>query len=378
MASRVEIVGAMHIMNHLIEHQAQLDALQPVFDQLRDRQGILAVDTEFLREKTYSAKLCLVQLGIGDDQYCIDVLAIPDLSALVRLFTDESIPKLLHAARQDMEVIWQTMQVLPKPLFDTQLAAAFCGLDLQIGHTALVLDRLSVELSKSQARTDWTRRPLSPEQIKYAAEDVAHLEALHDLLLPELQASNKVAWFEEEITGLYDISLYDIDPEQAYLRLSGGSLSLPQQYTLKALAAWRESLAIARDIPRSWVLRDDRLYDLAIQRPDSEQTIIDMGVFGRKSAPRLAPQALEIIANVDVGDLPLWRRADPLDKQQKNTVSSMMKKLKELAAEHEIAQGLLATRKDIESLYRYHDSQKLMRGWRTELVGEPLLALAKS
>lgn len=364
-------------MIHLIQTQAQLDQLKPLFSQLIDQNTVMAVDTEFLREKTYNARLCLLQLGIGDDQYCIDVLAIDDLSSLVELFTAPSVLKLLHAARQDMEVLWQTMGVLPKPVFDTQLAAAFCGMDLQIGHTALVEELLGITLSKSQARTDWSRRPLSQEQIDYAAEDVTYLSELHQIFVNKLQQADKLDWFEQEIVELYDIDKYEIEPAKAYQRLSGGSLNLLQQYTLKALAEWRETMAQKRDIPRSWVLRDDRLYELATRRPTSESVIKEMSVFGRKSAHRLAPQAAKLIAKVEAQSEPLWKRSDPLDKEQKARIGQMMAKLKDLAAEHNVAQGLLATRRDLEKLYRDQSSKKLLNGWRKTLVGEPLLEMAK-
>ncbi len=364
-------------MNYLIDEQSALDALQPLFTELRAEGGMLAVDTEFLREKTYHAKLCLVQLGIGEDQYCIDVLAIADLSLLEELFIDTAVVKLFHAARQDMEVIWQSLKVLPKPVFDTQLAAAFCGMDLQLGHTALVAEKLGVELSKSQARTDWTRRPLTSKQLEYAAEDVAHLVRLHALLKEALDEAGKFAWFEEEIEDLYEVEKYDADPAKAYQRLSGGNLNLQQQYVLQALAEWRESMAKDRDIPRSWVVRDDKLYELATKLPTSADEIIELGIFGRRSAPRFAPQAARIIGDTQVENTALWRKVDPLDKQQKGVVSVMMNELKEQAQQQEIAQGLLATRRDVESLFRHGRSDKLLSGWRENVIGNKLLNIAQ-
>lgn len=360
-------------MNYLIDQQSQLEAIEPLLNQLKQQGALLAVDTEFFREKTYNAKLCLIQLGIGNDQYCIDVLALDDLSCIAEIFADESVTKLLHAARQDMEVIWQTLGVLPKPVFDTQVAAAFCGADLQTGHTALVMDKLGIELSKSQARTDWTRRPLSEKQLAYAAEDVEHLVNLHSMLAADLDDAGKREWFHQEIEELYELEKYAMNPELAYQRLSGGNLSLKQQYTLKALAQWREELAQNKDIPRTWVLRDDRLYDLAIKRPTDAQQIIEMGVFGRKSAPKLAPQAVKLITQVEVGKVPLWSRADPLDKQQKKVCSAMMAQIKEAAGKQTIAQGLMGTRKDIEALFRTGKSAKLLSGWRADVIGESLL-----
>jgi len=205
-------------MNYLIEEQHQLMGLEPLIKGLGEQSRVVAVDTEFLREKTYNAKLCLVQLGIGEHQYCIDVLAIDDLSLLVELFSDEKILKLFHAARQDMEVIYQTFNVLPKPIFDTQLASAFCGGDMQQGYGAMVQERTGVELAKTQSRTDWTRRPLSAEQIEYAGDDVAHLEELYRQTHKLLEENQRLDWYHNEIESYYELDKYIIDPTLAYKR----------------------------------------------------------------------------------------------------------------------------------------------------------------
>lgn len=366
-------------MNYLIDQQSQLDELAPLLTQLSETKqsdgslSVVAVDTEFLREKTYSAKLCLLQLGVGDNQYCIDVLAIKDLSILVTLFADERVLKLFHAARQDLEVIYQTLGVMPKPIYDTQLAAAFCGSDMQIGYGGMVLDLLGVELPKTQSRTNWTRRPLTAEQIEYAGDDVAHLEALYQISFDNLKKNNKLDWYLAEIDGYYDLNKYVIDPEVAYKRLSGGGLRIKQQYVLKALAQWREEQAQKRDIPRTWILRDDKLFELATRRPKTEQEVEQMDIFGKKSSKYFAPQAAKLIANVEVGEQKIWRKIDPLTKDEKNICTKLMKKVATFSQEHEIAQALLGTRKDIESLYRNRSSKKLLRGWREALVGQPLI-----
>ena len=183
---------------------------------------------------------------------------------------------------------------------------------------------------------------------------------------------------DQEMEGYYDIEKYVVDPQSAYKRLGGGSLKLEQQYTLKELAAWREKMAQDRDIPRTWILKDDSLFDLAIQRPNSEQEVRDMHVFGKKSVNYLAKQAARLIESVQVGDEPLWKKVIPLDKNDKAFCSKMMKQLGKLAEASNLAQGLLATRKDIEGLYRYRESSKLLKGWRKEVVGEPLLEFLKA
>jgi len=360
-------------MNYLIEEQQQLKEIEPLFAELSESSGVVAVDTEFLREKTYNAKLCLVQLGIGPDQYCVDVLAIDDLSSLTALFADENVLKLFHAARQDMEVIFQTLGVLPKPIFDTQLASAFCGGDMQQGYGAMVLERTGIDLAKTQSRTDWTRRPLSAEQIEYAGDDVAHLYELYLQTKAQLDNSKRSDWYQEELESYYVLDKYVVDPVLAYKRLSGGNLKKKQQYVLKALAQWREELAQKRDIPRSWVLRDDKLFDLVVQAPKNEGQVRDLGIFGRKSVTYLAPQAISIIKNVEVGEERIWRQVEPLNKDEKKTCSAMMKELTRISEKLGIAQALLGTRKDIESLFRHRQSKKLLNGWREAPVGEELL-----
>ena len=368
-------------MNFLIDQQEQLNELEATINELRSKAvdsneiAIIAVDTEFLREKTYNAKLCLVQLGINEHQYCIDVLNIRDLTLLKNLLADEAILKLFHAARQDMEVIYQTLDVIPKPIFDTQLAAAFCGMDMQIGYGAIVSNKLNVELPKTQSRTDWTKRPLSSEQVEYAGDDVAYLESLYELLLEELQSVDRYEWFIEELDAYYDPLLYKVDPKLAYQRLSGGALNVEQQYLLKVLAQWREETAQQRNIPRTWVIKDDRLYDLAIQRPKTSNEVAKMGVFGKKSVKYWAPEIMTVIDNVKVEDKRLWNRVEPLTKAQKSVCNKMMQQLKTHSEEYNISQGLLGTRRDIEGLFRYRKSKKMLQGWRNDLIGVSLLEL---
>lgn len=360
-------------MNTLIEFDTQLKRLSSELKKLIRDSGVVGVDTEFLREKTYKAKLCLVQLAIGEQQYCIDVLALQDLDWLRELMVAPNVVKIFHAARQDIEVLYQTLEVIPKPIFDTQLAAAFCGGDLQQGYGGMVDERLDVQLAKSQSRTDWSRRPLSDEQIKYAAEDVIYLETLYDLTLSELQSNGRLQWYLEELESYYDSEKYEVDPSKAWQRLSGGHLKVKHQYTLQALAEWRESTAQDRDIPRSWVAKDDKLYDLVYHQPSSVEEIQDLAVFGRKSSNYLAPQALQVMNDVNPGEDRIWRKIEALTKKEKAVCSAAMGQLKAIAEQLEIAQGLLATRKDVEHLFRHRQSKKLLGGWREEVVGAKVL-----
>ena len=365
-------------MKYLIEEQSQLDKLAREWNTLFEQQTapVVAVDTEFMRGKTYYAKLCLVQLGIGEHQYCIDVLAIDDVSCLLDLFSDTRIVKLLHAARQDFEVLHQTLQVLPTPVFDTQLAAAFCGRDLQMGYSALVKQRFGITLPQSQARTDWLQRPLSNKQLEYASDDVAHLEALYLGEMEELIELKRLNWYQQELQGFYQTDKYQINPQHAYQRLQAGHLDLLQQHSLKALAQWREEVAQQRDIPRNWVIRDEGMFKLVEKGLSDADDIIASSVFGRKSAVYLAPQVAQVMQFAKVGIEPIWESMKVLTIQDKSHVSELMKHLKQVAKELNIAQGLLATRKDVEWLYRTHSSDKLLSGWRKQVIGDSLLQKA--
>jgi len=195
--------------------------------------------------------------------------------------------------------------------------------------------------------------------------------------LVELTDAKKLDWYQQEIETYYDVDKYVIEPEKAYKRLSGGGLKISQQHVLKALAQWREEVAQNRDIPRTWVLRDDKLYDLATQRPKTEQAVREMDVFGKKSAKYFAREVSTLIAQVPASDERVWRKFEPLSKQEKSFCSTLMKKVAGYSQEYDIAQALLGTRKDIESLYRNRSSKKLLKGWREEIVGKPLIELIR-
>lgn len=340
----------------------------------------MAVDTEFLREKTYYANLCLMQLQINGEELCIDIIKAQQESQLIELaevFTNPDLVKVFHASRQDIEVILTSMGVLTTPIFDTQLAAAFCGSDMQIGYSALVQQELDVSLPKSQARTDWSRRPLSEQQIEYALNDVRYLFDLQDIFSERMDSQNKLQWFEQEQALSYDQTLYEVEPEQAFKRLSGGNLSLVQQLVLRDIATWRETLAIKKDLPRSWILKDRMCYDIADKVGGSIEKTIQRIDALENGLGRFRSDILEIISNAQAkanqNTERLWSRVEPLNKFEKSLCSSMMKIVRDTADELQVAQGLLATRKDIESLYRQRSSNKLLKGWRKDTVGERLL-----
>src|SRR6201994_1337229 len=233
----------------------------------------VGLDTEFLRERTYRAELCLVQLSSRSDAACVDPIALTDLSPLARVLTSGGITKVMHWSRQDVEVLFPIAGMV-RPVFDTQIAAPLTGLPAQIGYGELVRRLLGKELAKSHTRTDWSRRPLTPEQIEYALDDVRYLLPLKAELEEQLERSGRMGWLTEELRELEDARNIVSDPEDAWLRVKGlRSLDPARERLAQLLAAWRERRAIERNRPRGWILDDAALRDIVMQVPRSLEAI---------------------------------------------------------------------------------------------------------
>ncbi len=336
----------------------------------------LALDTEFVRERTYYPKLCLVQVAAGDSLALIDPLAIADARTLVAALADPRRPKLLHAARQDIEALLPLTGTPLAPVFDTQIAAALLGFASQVGYADLVRQLLGVELAKGHARTDWARRPLSPEQLAYAADDVRYLPQLAALLEERLVASGRRAWMEEESAALTDISLYRVEPAEAWRRLKGLERMKPAaQAALSALARWREERAMARDLPRGWVLPDAALYEIAQARPRTREQLSRLASVPRATADRAAGEILEVLAAAsDVPAEPLADEGPRAAPEQLRILKVLQKRLQAIAEELKLQPEVLATRRDLMALLRGERELPVLSGWRREVIGEPLLA----
>lgn len=335
----------------------------------------LAVDTEFLRERTYRARLCLVQIANRELVACIDPLAIDTLDPLIRLLHTTPIVKVLHAARQDLEVFHDIDRRVPTPVFDTQVAAAYLGHDDQIGYAALVQAVTGTVLAKTETRTDWSKRPLSHAQLEYAANDVHYLRSVYEALTAELEARGRLAWVQDDCARLTNTALYAADPDEAWRRVRGGAdLPPPAQQVLRALAVWRERTAQERDRPRAWIVRDEVLFELARRLPETQQALAAIPGLDEKTIQR---HGAAILAAVDAGRraeaLTVWERQAPFDRAQSEQVRRIMVRVRELAGTHGLAPAVLATRRDIEKLVRGVDPRNVFPGWRGELMA-PLLA----
>lgn len=340
----------------------------------------LALDTEFLREDTYYPKLCLIQVGDGRDNVCIDAVALPgeQLRPLLDSLLDGATAKVFHAASQDLEIFVQLQGGTPQPLFDTQVAAALLGYGDQLGYAALVEKLLGVKLDKSLTRTDWSRRPLSAAELAYAADDVRYLGEIYPRLRDQLAARGRLAWLEEDCLRLADPARYRNPPESAWRRLKGlARLPPPAQRAAAALAAWREQVAQERNRPRKWILDDDPLYRLAERRPGDRAQLEALQVLPPKTLERHAAALLEVIARAAGDSAPLALEEAPLDEAQKGRLKQLLERLRALGEALAVPPSLLAPRGDVETLLRRgaEAEMPLLRGWRREVAGEELLRM---
>lgn len=339
--------------------------------------GVLALDTEFVRERTYFPRLCLVQLAAGEEAACLDPLALEDaLDPFERLLADPGIVKVFHAARQDLEVLLPVLGQVPEPLFDTQVAAALCGHPAQVSYAGLVEDLLGVSLEKGHARTDWCRRPLSAEQMRYAVDDVRYLCALHERLSSRLEDTGRSAWMEEEMSALARVASAGVADEDVYARVRGArSLDAAGQHRLQRLAAWREREARRRNLPREWVVPDAALVAVAAASGLDRESLSAMPELGPKRARRHGEALLRLAGSAPPSPAqPLLDSVRPLDAAERAACSRLMDAVRRRAGELGIAAPLLATRRDVEALVRGRRDGSVLAGWRREAVGEHLLA----
>ena len=340
-------------------------------------QDWLAIDTEFMREKTYYPELCLIQIASPDQIFCIDTLAISETGSLQELLERRDIVKVFHAARQDIEVLHFLCGMPPAPVFDTQIAAALLGFDDQLGYAALVEAITGVVLPKAHQRTDWSKRPLPKEQLEYAADDVRYLRELYPQLIEQLEQKNRLAWAMEDNNRLTDVNLYDIKPEYAFLRVKQGrTLSSAQQHVLRELAAWRERVAQKRNRPRNWIARDGLLVYLAQTQPHTSQQLEQ--VRGLSDAMRQQEED-QLLAAIRAGqqqtDSPLYERVGPLTQSETERRDRLLEKLKTKAKELDIRPPVLGARREVDAIVRGNDNSLLLQGWRRQVIGEELLEM---
>jgi ribonuclease D len=343
----------------------------------------IAVDTEFMRETTYWPKLCLIQVASPDTEACIDPLAEGlDLAPLLDILRDPAVLKVFHAARQDVE-IFNNLNAMPTPLFDTQVAGMAAGFGEQIAYDALVRQMLKIELDKSSRFTDWARRPLSDAQLTYAVADVTHLATLFPILRERLEKAGRLAWVEEEMKALNDPAAYDVDPEKAWRRLRPRKTAPKYLAVFKAVAAWRERTAQTRDQPRGRILKDEAIDELATQAPTSLEGLntlrsVPKGFGGSKFGPDLLAAIKAALADPE-GYAPVLDKAGPPPPASAGAVVELLKVLlKARAEEAGVASKLIATVSDLEKIAADDEANTpALVGWRREAFGLDALKIKR-
>jgi ribonuclease D len=341
----------------------------------------VALDTEFMRESTYYPQLCLIQAATADACVLIDPLALPDLQPLWDFLAEPRRVKALHAARQDLEVLSLRMNGAPPPapIFDTQVAGSLLGYAAQIGYGSLVAERLGHTLEKGHTRTDWSRRPLSADQLQYAADDVRYLVTLYVDLRDTLAAAGRLPWLHEEMRELEQPDLHRADPQLAWRRLKGLDRMPPQQRaTAKLLAQWREAVAIKSDKPRGWILADDALRELAERMPANVEDLQRIRNLPPGVVRKRGEELLSLVerGKLDAVNEPAAFTPPRPDSRQLALVTKLMNFTRAEAEQLKISPETLATRRDVEQLVFAGRTERLLQGWRRDVIGERLVALA--
>jgi ribonuclease D len=342
-------------------------------------QDRIAIDTEFVRERTFFSQLCLVQIASGEDIYCVDPLA--DTASDARAEFWELMmrsPWVLHSGRQDIEVIYQSAGAMPESVFDTQVAAALLGYAPQMGYAGMVAELFDVQLAKTHTRADWSKRPLTDALLEYAAEDVIYLLPARDLLCERLQQLGRLAWAEQDSADLLRPQLYDIDPDLAVARLKGArNLKGVMRSASVRLAAWREREAVRSNRPRQWIMKDKMLLDIAAGQPATREELAALPGMSPRTADRASQDILAAVEAAKSDETDYKPPARP-DAEQKALLKILQERVADLAGELGIANEIVAPRKELAAAVDGDRSGRVFSGWRAEIIGNELLELLES
>lgn len=351
------------------------------------QQAAIAVDTEFMRTDTFYPIAGLIQLGDGKTSFLVDPLAIQDFSPLRELMLDEQVTKVLHSCSEDIEVFERLLGVVPSPIFDTQIAAAFAGFGFSLGYAGLVKAVLGVEIPKDETRSDWLQRPLSASQLKYAALDVAHMLIVYGKLLQLLKASERLQWVKSDCADLVVNARKPDNYAEAFHKVGFAWKLRPQELAiLRDLCIWRESEARARDIPRNRLIKEPALFEIARKQPQDAAHLQRVEDIPSRTLRNDTETILELLKASAASDSHSWpaRLDAPLALSEAPLMKSLKKYVREVAESLSLPPELLMRKKEYESLVRsgmnggtYVLPERLL-GWRYELIGKGLLALVQA
>ena len=355
------------------------EALAAVCERI-SRHPFVTVDTEFLRETTFWPKLCVIQLASDDEAVAVDALAEGlDLTPVFELMANPAIVKVFHAARQDIEIVWNLAKMVPAPLFDTQVAAMVCGFGDQVSYGELVQSVCKIPVDKSSRFTDWSRRPLSEAQVTYALADVTHLRDVYRSLRARLEKTNRTSWLADEMQTLTSVSTYEQHPDNAWERLRNRARKPRDLAVLMEIAAWREREAQSRDVPRSRVLKDDIMIEIALAAPRTADLLGQLRSFPR--GMERSRSGADLLAAVERGLARDPKTLPRIERERRSngggaTVELLKVLLRQVSERHGVAAKMIATVDDLEAIAS-DDRAKVaaMSGWRRELFGAKALEL---
>ena len=340
----------------------------------------VTVDTEFLRETTFWPRLCVIQIASPDEAVAVDALAEGlDLTAFFALMANQAVIKVFHAARQDLEIIWNLSKFIPSPLFDSQVAAMVCGHGDQASYGELAQAICRVSIDKSSRFTDWARRPLSQAQIDYAIADVTHLRDIYAHLAEKLEKTGRNAWLDDEMAILKSPDTYEQHPERAWERFKNRARKPRDLAMLMELAGWRETEAQSKDVPRGRVLKDDVLIEIALAAPRGEEALGNMRAFPRGMERSKA--GAEILAAIERGFARDPKTLPAIERDRRSngggaTVELLKVLLRQVAEAHGVAAKMLATTDDLEEIAQSDKADvAALKGWRRKLFGTKALDL---
>lgn len=350
------------------------------------RQPYIAVDTEFLRDKTYYPQLCLIQVAPpleveGGDPVAIDPLAGLDLAPFLEVMANPDVLKVFHAARQDLEIFYNLMGQVPQPLFDTQVAAMVCGHGDQAGYNTLVAEICRKRIDKGAQFTDWSRRPLSDKQVSYALDDVHYLRTIYIRLAAQLKETDREDWIADEMAVLSSPETYRSDPDQAWRRIKLKTDKPRVLNVLREVAAWREREAQSRNVPRNRILRDEMLADLAIhppQTPDDLRQIrgVPEGWVKSRQGTAIIDAARAGLAR-PASDMPVERPRDRMPQDLLPVVEMLKMLLRIVASEAGVASRLIASGDDIEAWVNSQSDVDFLHGWRKNVFGNRAMEMRR-
>lgn len=348
---------------------------------------MFALDTEFMRERTYRARLCLVQIAVAEDVFIADPLDVTDLSSVADLIADATVEVIVHAGRQDLEIFYEQYGSVPANVYDVQVAAAFAGYGASLPYGRLVQETTEARLTKGESYSDWCRRPLTNDQLRYAADDVRYLVEVATRLKRELEVQGRASWVREELSSLESKDSYELDRDESYKRVGGrGSLSAKQLSVLRSVAAWRENEAQRRDLPRGWVVKDPTLVEIARRAPTSVGSLAKIRGLNPREAERFGSQIVRAVRQGLEGEEVQAPKAPPRSAQTRARVLSgpcdaIVRSRCEAAG---LATELVSTRGELEALLADVSAgieelsrHRLMQGWRRELAGDDVVAFVE-